>query len=366
MLHSRQCASIVWHRQCRQKNLAACHITHVVHVHSFSVPLVSGCTRVTLRDDRELVMHVNETISIHQPVVIIYHVTHIAITMHDDHRFVRHPVIQPPYPSNINADTCGPYQLSINIALFGTDPFTPLFILFHSHFGNIPRQGKASIQISSDSFRTRMQSKIDHNKTKKEKRIIIQIIIKNCKLLLVLCRIMAHLRWADMMEIEDVEDSQATTLVMGAGSGTDVTASQDSLDSEVSLFNHRLLVGMQIDVRNLDSWQSFTVDVKLFDTIGYVKDLLHDLMGIPPDQQKIMFGRLVLDSCRHLSEYNITNGSLIYVADMREMDIFVQNLTGKSITVPAVPSLTTANVKEYIHDKEGIPAEWQRLVFAGH
>lgn len=109
-------------------------------------------------------------------------------------------------------------------------------------------------------------------------------------------------------------------------------------------------------------------------TIGNVKATIEKKEGFPPHSQRLFFASQPLDEDeRSLCDYKIQNGCTLNLSLRlsRGMTVFVKPITtgtarpGKTFSLEVDGCDTFADIKAKIHDKENIPVDRQRLVYAG-
>ena len=128
----------------------------------------------------------------------------------------------------------------------------------------------------------------------------------------------------------------------------------------------RVRDSFEISIRTL-AGKTISLAVESADSIQIVKAKIYDKVGVPPDQQRFVYGGRLLENTRSLSYYKIENKSTLQLVVKRRDTISIRINAENPITfsVEFDANDTIENIKAKIRDKEGVPPEQQHLTFAG-
>ena len=125
--------------------------------------------------------------------------------------------------------------------------------------------------------------------------------------------------------------------------------------------------GLYIFIKAYFTEKNIIIKVKETDNILNIKKEIQKKISINIENQQLFFGEKELEDNKTIFDYEIKNESKMYleVINVKEFQIFVKTLTGKTLHFDVYPIFTVEILKELIFNQEGIPENQQRIIFAG-
>nr|WIF19530.1 interferon-stimulated protein 15 [Trachinotus ovatus] len=114
-----------------------------------------------------------------------------------------------------------------------------------------------------------------------------------------------------------------------------------------------------------------TLRVQPQDTVGSLKQVIHQELGVPAHKQRLVFvnGQKtdLSDDSRRLSLYGIQPGCRVslLVVEPATIQVFLRNEKGQLSTYDVKPEETVHDFKRRVECRESVPVSQQRLVFQG-